>query len=373
MKTFKTEINPIYEQQQKLNQTFGNCRWVYNQYLSYNKEVYAKEKRFVSGYEYSKIINNDPERPLWLKETSSKATKQSIMDAEKAFKNFFNKKSGFPKYKRKGKSNDSAYFIGTIKVERHRIQIPTLGWVRLKEFGYLPTNTKPSSVRITRRAGRYYVSALYNIETSCLLGEYSDGVGIDLGIKDLAIVSDGTVFTNINKQNVIRKFEKRLLKEQRKLSRKINNKKKGESTSKNFQKQVIKVQKAHQKLSNIRNDYENKVVSKIVKQNPSYITLEHLNVKGMMKNKHLAKSVSCQRFHSLKSKLITKAKHYHIEVREVNQWYPSSKTCSLCGLKKHNLQLSDRVYHCDNCNSIIDRDLNAAINLQQAKEYIILT
>lgn len=373
MKTFKTEIKPNKEQEQKLNQTFGSCRWIYNQYLSYNQEIYKKEGKFVSGYDYSKYINNNPDTPSWLKESSSKAIKQSIMDGEKAFKKFFTKQSTFPRYKKKGKARDSAYFIGSIKAERHRIKVPKIGWVRLKEFGYLPTNIKPSSIRITKQAGRYYVSALYNIGESCADINYTEGISIDLGIKDLAITSKNKVYKNINKSKSVKKADKRLKREQRNLSRKLNNKKKGEATSKNFLKQKIKVQRAYQQLTNIRIDYENKVISEVIKQKPSYITIEKLNLKGMMKNKHLAKSIAEQRFYTFKTKLISKANLYNIEIREVSAWYPSSKYCSCCGFKKHNLKLSDRIYHCANCDFIIDRDLNAAINLAQAQEYTLLT
>ena len=199
---------------------------------------------------------------------------------------------------------------------------------------------------------------------------------MDLGLKDFAICSNGLTKKNINKTKTVKKEEKKLKREQRKLSRKyeslkIRNKKmKGEATSQNIQKQIVKVQKLHQRLTNIRTDYINKTVSELVKQKPSFITIEDLNVSGMMKNRHLAKAMAQQNFYEFRIKLTSKANQNNIEVRVVSKWYPSSKTCSYCGIIKKDLKLSDRVYKCS-CGISIDRDLNASINLANAKEYKI--
>ncbi len=198
-----------------------------------------------------------------------------------------------------------------------------------------------------------------------------------MGIKDFAICSDGVKFKNINKTSTVKKVEKKLKREQRKLSRKyesfkIRNKKEkgGNATRQNIQKQIVKVQKLHQRLTNIRTDYINKTVFSIVKQKPSYITIEDLNVKGMMKNKHLSRAVAQQKFFEFKTKLVSKCKQNDVELRVVDRFYPSSKTCSSCGEIKKDLKLSDRIYKCD-CGLTIDRDLNASINLKNAKEYKI--
>ncbi|HAT4134950.1 TPA: IS200/IS605 family element transposase accessory protein TnpB, partial [Clostridium perfringens] len=198
-----------------------------------------------------------------------------------------------------------------------------------------------------------------------------------LGIKEFAVCSDGIKFKNINKTSIIKKVEKKLKREQRKLSRKyeslkIRNKKEkgGNVTRQNIQKQIVKVQKLHQRLTNIRTDYINKIVSSIIKQKPSYITIEDLNVKGMMKNKHLSKAIASQKFFEFKTKLMSKCKQNDVELRIVDRFYPSSKTCSQCGEIKKDLKLSDRVYKCS-CGFVIDRDLNASINLRNAKEYKI--
>ena len=261
-------------------------------------------------------------------------------------------------------------------LERHRVKIPTLGWVRLKEFGYLPINSIVKSGTVSKKADRYYVSILVEEKDIEVYKPTNEGIGIDLGIKDFAICSDGAKFKNVNKTSTVKKIEKKLKRDQRKLSRKYeslkirNKKEKGEATHQNIQKQVSKVQKLHQRLTNIRTDYINKTVSSIVKQKPSYITIEDLNVSGMMKNKHLSKVVAGQKFFEFRTKLTTKCKENNIELRIVDRFYPSSKTCSSCGEIKKDLKLKDRVYKC-NCGLTIDRDLNASMNLKNAKKYKI--
>jgi len=204
-------------------------------------------------------------------------------------------------------------------------------------------------------------------------GLFSSGIGIDLGIKDFAIISNGDVYKNINKSQKIRKLNKRLKHEQRCLSRKYENKKKRRATdsAKNIEKQILKVQKLHQRLQNARQDYVNQIVSELAKTKPAYITIEDLNVRGMMKNRHLSKAIAQQNFYYFRTKLESKCKINNIELRIVDRWYPSSKTCSSCGCIKTDLKLSDRIYVCPDCGFEIDRDLNAAINLKNAREYTI--
>ena len=275
MRSCKTEINPTSEQKQIINRTIGVSRFIYNFYLGHNKEIYEAEKRFVTGADFSKWLNNDfiPNNPdkSWIKEVSSKSIKQSIMNAERAYKRFFKGQSKFPKYKKKNKSDVKMYFVKNdvktvIECERHRLKIPTLGWIQLKEKGYIPTDKIIKSGTVSKKAGRYYVSVL--VETPDVMpmsADKTEGIGIDLGLKDFAVMSNGTVKKNINKKPVIKKIEKRLKREQRKLSRKYENLKqqnknmKGEATRKNIDKQVIKVQKLHQCLDNIRTDYINKL------------------------------------------------------------------------------------------------------------------
>nr|WP_283699941.1 transposase [Clostridium perfringens] len=384
-RAYKMEINPTDEQKSKIHQTIGVSRFIYNFYIARNKEIYEKEGKFVSGMDFSKWLNNEyipnNQEMKWIKEVSSKATKQAIMNGDKAFRDFFKKAKGFPRFKKKKNQDVKAYFPKNNKtdwtLERHRVKIPTLGWVRLKEFGYIPVNSMVKSGTVSQKADRYYVSILVEDDYIEVSKSTNEGVGIDLGVKEFAVCSDGIKFKNINKTSTVKKVEKKLKREQRKLSRKyeslkIRNKniREGRATSQNIQKQIVKVQKLHQRLRNIRTDYINKTVFSIIKQKPSYITIEDLAVSNMMKNKHLSKAIASQKFFEFKVKLISKCKQNNIQLRIVHRFYPSSKTCSQCGKIKKDLKLSDRIYKCD-CGFTIDRDLNASINLKNAKEYKI--
>lgn len=381
MRAYKTEINPTDEQRRIIHQTLGVCRFIYNFYLGHNKGISAKEKRFVSGMDFSKWLNNEfvPNNPeySWIKDVSTKAVKQAIMNGEKAFKKFFKGEAKFPKFKKKKNNDVKAYFpknnVTDWTVERHRVKIPTLGFVQLKEKGYIPVNSEVTSGTVSYNAGRYYVSVLVKEEVKQNHFSYSDGIGIDIGVKEFIIISNGIEKKNINKTKKIKKLEKKLKREQRRLSKKYENKKKGEATNsaKNIDKQVLKIQKLHQRLKNIRQNFVNQTVSELVKIKPKYITIEDLNIRGMMKNRHLSKAIAQQNFYYFKTKLENKCKQNGIELRIVSKWYPSSKMCVCCGNIKKDLKLSDRVYICEECGFEIDRDLNAAINLKNAKEYTI--
>ena len=385
MRSYKTEINPTEKQKQKIHQTINTCRFIYNFYLGHSKQIYEEEKRFVTGYDFSKWLNNEfiPNNLeyLWIKDVSSKAVKKSIMDGEIAYKKFFKEQSKFPRFKKKNKSDIKPYFPKNNKtdwtVERHKVKIPTLGFVRLKEKGYIPTNASIKSGTINYKAGRYYVSVLCDDDKIIKHDRYTEGIGIDLGIKDLAIVSNiKEPFKNINKTNNIKKLENKLKREQRKLSRKYEslkqqkNKNEGGTVARqNIQKQIANVQKLHQRIANTRENHINQTINTIVKQKPSYITIEDLNVRGMMKNRHLSKSIAQQNFYSFRVKLTYKCKLNSIELRVVDRFFPSSKMCSECGSIKNDLKLSNREYVCNECGSIIDRDKNASYNLANAEIY----
>ena len=380
LKSFKTEINPSEEQKVKIHKTIGTCRFIYNFYLAHNKELYDKGEKFMSGKSFSVWLNNEylPQNPdkLWIKEVSSKSVKHSIENGCIAFTRFFKHQSAFPNFKKKGKSDVKMYFVKNnpkdCRCERHRINIPSLGWVRIKEKGYIPTTKDGYVIKsgtVSMKADRYYVSVLVEILNNKIANNSNAGIGIDLGLKDFAIVSNGKTYKNINKSARLKKLEKQLIREQRSLSRKYENLKKGESTQKtNIQKQRLKVQKLHHKIDDIRTDYINKTIAEIVKTKPSYITIEDLNVSGMMKNKHLSKAVASQKFYEFRTKLQAKCKEIGIELRVVDRWYPSSKTCHCCGAIKKDLKLSDRIFQCD-CGYIEDRDFNAALNLRDATTY----
>ena len=380
LKSFKTEINPTEEQKVRIRKTIGTCRFIYNFYLAHNKELHESGKKFMSSSQFRVWLNNEflPSHPeySWIKEAYSKSVTQAVNNGQTAFENFFKHKSAFPKFKKKGRSDVKMYFVRNnpkdCLCDRHRIKIPSLGWVRIKEKGYIPT-TKDGYViksgHVSIKADRYYVSVLIEIKNKRIASNSGEGIGIDLGLKDFAIVSNGKTYKNINKSAKLKKLEKKLIREQRSLSRKYENLKKGGSTQKrNIQKQRLKIQKLHHRIDNIRTDYINKTIAEIVKTKPSHITIEDLNVSGMMKNRHLSKAVASQKFYEFKTKLLAKCKENGIELRIVDRWFPSSKTCHCCKSIKKDLKLSDRLFRCD-CGYIEDRDFNAALNLRDATTY----
>ena len=383
LKSFRTEINPSEEQKVRIRKTIGTCRFIYNFYLAHNKELYDNGEKFMSSSRFRVWLNNEylPQHLeySWIKEAYSKAVTQSVNNGQTAFTRFFHHESAFPKFKKKGKSDVKMYFVKNntkdCLCERHRIKIPSLGWVRIKEKGYIPTTKDGYVIKsgsVSMKADRFYVSVLVDIpESKTANNSSNEGIGIDLGLKDFAVVSNGKTYKNINKTARIKELEKQLIREQRSLSRKYENLKKGGTTQRaNIQKQKLKVQKLHHKLDNIRTDYINKTIAEIVKTKPSYITMEDLNVRGMMKNRHLSKAVASQKFYEFKVKLQAKCNEKGIELRVADRWYPSSKLCHRCGSIKKDLKLSDRIYKCS-CGYIEDRDFNAALNLKDAETYEI--
>lgn len=381
MKAYKTEIKLTKEQETIVNKTIGTCRFVYNAYIHYNKEVYEKEKKFVSAYDFSKYLNNvflpNNIEYSWIKEVSSKAIKQSIVNAERAFKNFFNKKGKFPRFKKKKDNNVKFYFVKNskeqiIKCERHRIKIPTLGYTRIKEKGYLPIKQIIKSGTVSKEAGRFYVSILTDSKQVIKTNNSKEGLGIDLGINKFIVTSNNSSYENINKTKKVKRLNKKLKREQRSLSRKYEVSKRTKERSKNFEKNILRVQKIHKTLNNVRRDYINKVVDDLTKAKLNSITVESLNIKGMMKNRHLARAIAEMNFFYFKQKLLYKCYINNIELREVSRFFPSSKLCSSCGNIKKDLKLKDRIYKCEHCNLEICRDENASFNLKNAKEFVIL-
>lgn len=391
-KAYKVEIEPTPQQKKKINQNIGVCRWLYNQYVATNMQLYEqfkngevdKKRSFMSANDFDKHINNEIktlEEYKWINECGSKARKKAICNAEMSFKRFFKGLSKFPKFKKKNKSNIGLYFpkngSGDWTIERHRVKIPTLKWVKLKEFGYIPTNKKVINGTVTQKAGKYYVSVLVEEDMEIKHSNTKEGIGIDLGIKDFAICSNGKTYKNINKTKEIGRLEKKLIREQKKLSRKYesfkqrNKNKERRATRQNIQKQIVVVQKLHQRLANIRDNYINYVISELIKQEPSYITLEDLNIRRMMKNRHLSKAISKQNFYSFRNKLKYKCEWNGIELRIADRFYPSSKTCHECGSINKGLKLSDREWVCEECGVVHDRDFNASLNLRDCQIYKI--
>ncbi len=383
-KALKIELKLTVAQKIKVCQTIGTERFIYNEYIKYNQEQYKLGNKFVSANDFSKYINNVylPNNPdkKWIKDVSSKSAKQAMTYGEQAFKRFFKGLSAFPVFKKKGRNELGAYFVKNNKKDfefyRHKIKIPTLKFVKVKEYGYIPKNANIKSGTITKIADRYFLSLIIEVDDIVKTKNKNiKGLGIDLGIKDTAICSDGRVFKNINKTIKIKKLKKKLKREQRKMSRSIEyskSKKIKLKECKNFNRKKLKVQKLFYRLNCIRDDYNNKIVDEITRAKLKYITIEDLKVSNMIKNKHLSKAIQEQNFYSIRTKLINKCKERNIKLRIVDTFYPSSKTCSCCGSVKKDLKLNDRIYKCCNCGLEIDRDYNASINLEKAKIYKVI-
>ena len=383
-KAIKIELKLTNEQKIKICKTIGTERFIYNEYIKYNQEQYELGNKFVSAFEFSKYINNVylPSNPdkKWIKDVSSKSISQAMIYGEKAFKNFFKGLSSFPVFKKKGKNELGAYFVKNNKKDfefyRHKIKIPTLKFVRVKEYGYIPKNANIKSGTISKIANRYFLSLVMEVEDAIKeTNTNTKGLGIDLGIKDTAICSDGKVFKNINKTKKVKNIKKKLKREQRKMARSIEYSKTNKiklKELKNFNKKKLKVQRLFYRLNCIRDDYNNKIVNEITRTKLKYITIEDLKVSNMMKNKHLSKAIQEQNFYTIRIKLINKCKERNIELRLVDTFYPSSKTCSCCGNIKKDLKLNDRIYKCGNCGLEIDRDYNASINLEKAQNYKVI-
>ena len=383
-KALKIELKLTVAQKIQVCQTIGTERFIYNEYIKYNQEQYELGNKFVSANDFSKYINNVylPNNPdkKWIKDVSSKSVKQAMIYGEKAFKNFFKGLSAFPVFKKKAKNDLGAYFVKNNKTDfefyRHKIKIPTLKFVRVKEYGYIPKNAIIKSGTITKIADRYFLSLIMEVEDTVKASNTSSkGLGVDLGIKDTAICSNGKVFKNINKTKKVKKLKKKLKREQRKMSRSAEyskSKKIKLKECKNFNKKKLKVQKLFYRLNCIRDDYNNKIVDEITRAKLKYITIEDLKVSNMMKNRCLSKAIQEQNFSSIRTKFINKCKERNIELRIIDTFYPSSKTCSCCGNIKRDLRLNDRIYKCSFCGLEIDRDYNASINLKNAKVYKII-
>lgn len=305
----------------------------------------------------------------WLNTVSNNVAKQAVKDGCDAYKKFFKKLAEKPKFKSRKKSKPSFYNDNEkIKFTPTHVQLEKLGKVKMSERNRIPTDSKYSNPRIGFDGIHWYVSVgvEWNPEEIELTNE---SIGIDIGIKDLAVCSNGMTFKNINKTKTVRKKEKKLRRLQRRVSRKYRMNKEGESyvKTRNIVKLEKRIRKAHNTLSNIRTDFRNKATTEIVKTKPSRIVMETLNVKGMMKNRHLSKAVAQQGFYDFKRMIKYKAEKSGIEFVEADKWFPSSKTCSECGYVKPKLSLSEREFTCESCGSVIDRDKNASYNLSEYK------
>lgn len=352
-------------------QSAGTSRWAYNWTLAKQEENYKNGGKFLQDGDLRKELTQIKKTAelKWINNYSNNITKQAIKDACDAYKKFFKKLSDKPKFKSKRKSRPAFYQdTDKIKFKNGKVRLEKIGWVTLSEKDRIPKDSKYTNPRVTFDGVHWYVSV--GIETPQEQVELTDeSIGIDVGLKDLAICSNGVVAKNINKSKKIKKLEKKMRRLQRKVSNKYLKNKKGESYRKtrNIIKLENSIKKLHRRLDNVRTDYRHKVTTEIVKTKPSRIVMESLNIKGMMKNKHLSKAIAQQGLYNFKSMIQYKSKRIGTEFVEADKWYPSSKTCSECGHVKTKLSLSERVFECECCGIVIDRDLNASINLSRYK------
>lgn len=378
---------PTQEQEILFKKSAGTARWAYNYYLSECERVYQEYlnnggvgNKTISTYDVLKYVNNElkPYTHTWLWDVSSNVMKKGVMDAGNAYERYFLKKAEKPCYKIKNKTKSSFYVNSeTLKRTQRGFRGERLGEVKTTQsLPKLPKGVKYYNPRITHDGLHWYLSVGYKVESQEveLTGE---SIGVDVGITKLAVLSNGKTYSNINKTQKVKNIEKKLRREQRKLSRKLesnimnrdNNQrpvyKKPLDECKNYQKQKLVVRKLHKQLNDIRQNYLHQTTCEIVKTKPSRIVVETLNIKGMLKNKHLAKSIRNQKLYEFKRQLKYKSELYNIVFIEVDTYYPSSKLCSSCGYKKTDLKLSERIYNCVECNLVMDRDLNASLNLSQ--------
>lgn len=379
IKTLKIMLIPNNKQKSKLFQSAGVARFAYNLALGREQENYKNGGNFLSDYDLRKEFTKlkSTEEYKWINDYSNNITKQAIKDACLAYKRFFKGQSAFPKFKSRRKSKPSFYMDTdkiqftdkTVKLEKitlsRKKNKQKLNWIRLAERNKIPIDGKYINPRITFDGINWWISVGIQYADNAE-PPVNDGVGIDLGIKDLAICSDiDKPYKNINKIQKIRKLKKKKRRLQRQISKKYLISKKGDSYCKtsNIIKAEKKLLKLNHRLTDIRHDYLHQTTTEIINRKPKFIVLEDLNVKGMMKNKHLSESVAEQCFYEFYRQIEYKSSWNNIKFIIVDRFYASSKICSCCGAVKKDLKLSDRIYKCDNCNTVIDRDKNASINL----------
>ena len=375
-KTFKVKLSPNNKQESQMFRTAGCVRYAYNWALATEKANYENGGKFINDYELRRMFTEHKQTQPWLYDVSNDALKQSIRDACDAFKKFFNHKSKHPRFKSKKKTRQSFYmdvckidFTDThVRLEKladsKRANRAKANWVRLVEHGHIPIGVKYANPRVTYDGLNWWISVGVEFDID-QKQPTSEPVGIDVGIKSLAVCSDGIEYANINKTQTVKRVEKRRRRLQRQVSRKYQMNKKGNIYCKtsNIRKLEKQLLKSNKRLADIRHNHLHQTTSSIVAREPSAVTMEDLNVIGMMKNRHLAKAVQQQNFGEFYRQMQYKCEWGNIAFITADRFYPSSKTCSHCGAIKKDLKLSDRTYACTYCGMIIDRDLNAAINL----------
>lgn len=387
IKVVKIMLVPNNKQKTKLFLYANTARFAYNWAVGKQQENYKNGGKFIKDNDLRKEFTQlkKTEEYLWLNNISSNVPQQAIKDAYNSYKKFFKGLAKYPKFKSKKRSKPSFYqdpckikFTSThIKVEGFASSTKKnkqkLNWIKLAEHNRVPINIKYYNPRFVFDGINWYVTIGIDFENETKINE-NNGIGIDLGIKDLAICSDGNIYKNINKTLKIKKLEKKRRRLQRQISRKYEMNKKGGSYCKtsNIIKSELKLLKINHRLKNIRHNYQLQVINEIINRKPMFITIEDLNISGMMKNKHLAKAIQQQSLYEFIRILQYKCEWNNIELRQVDKFYPSSKLCNNCGNIKKDLKLSDRTYYCDKCGNTIDRDYQASLNLRDAKKYKVI-
>lgn len=385
IRSIKVRLKPNNKQLTKLFQYAGCARFAYNWTIAREQENYKQGNKFLSDGELRKEFTQlkKLQEYKWLNEVSNNVTKQAIKDACDTYKRFFNGQCRYPKFKSKKHSTPSFYqdniairFTDThVKVEGFSMSKKRnkqkLNWIKLCEKGRIPTNCKYMNPRFTYDGLYWYVSVSIEVDDNTNVPS-NEGIGIDLGITDLAICSDGNTYKSINKIQKVKMLEKRKRRLQRSISIRYEKNKKGVSYCKtsNIIKREKELLKIVKRLTNIRHNHIHQTTSEIVKRKPSFICIEDLNVSGMMKNRHLSKTIQQQGFYEFRRQIEYKAKWNNITVIIADRFFPSSKLCSCCGNIKKDLKLSDRIYKCE-CGNIIDRDFQASLNLKIYGENVL--
>ncbi|MEA1961348.1 MAG: RNA-guided endonuclease TnpB family protein [Bacillota bacterium] len=369
IKSYKIKLHPTKEQEQKLWQSAGTARWAYNWTLGKQKQNYDSGGKFINNNDLRKELTQLKKTGdfCWLKDVSAQIPKQAVKDACLAYQRFFKKQAKFPRFKRKKHGTPSFYQrYDKLKYQNKRVVLEKIGWVKTAEP--LPKG-RYSNPRVKQDGLNWYLTVGIEMETPILNKPVGEPIGIDVGVKELAVISTGEVVKNINKAKEARRLQKKLKRLQRQASRQYEKFKKKEGENRyektsNLLKLEKEIRLIHKRLNDIRTNHLHQTTSKLVKTNPEYIVIEDLNVSGMMKNKHLSKAVQEQKLYEFRRQIEYKCQWYGVRLVVADRFYPSSKTCSQCGQIKRDLKLSDRTYHCD-CGLHIDRDLNASINLRE--------
>jgi putative transposase len=383
----------------------GACRWIYNNYLAKAERFYKLTGIHLSGQDYSKLLThykkNNPDY-MWLREISSNAVHESFMDADEAYRRFFKGIGGFPKWKSKKKNPINGYFfvgdekkkkhdkikiIKNIRFKHNKVNLPILGWTRITENDYVPKDNFIIGGTIKKEGDKYYAVFRTRRDNSNIKYEKEElgmGYGIDLGIKTFAMIANEyydifPISSFLNDEKLVN-YTNKIEELQRRIAWKYEvNKKKGETNkfSNNCRRLQNKINSYYRKIHNYKKNLIDKLVSILVKLKPMYITIENLDIKGLLQKDEpsymdLHRRIQDSMFRYFRQKLEEKSILYGFELRVANKFFASSKICSVCGNKKKDLKLSDRIYHCDVCGITTDRDVNAAINLVHLKKYKVI-